>query len=47
MRELRRLMDAWGAWRQRMERLTTERDACRTELETLAGQEKSLVEEMN
>lgn len=47
MRELRRLMDAWGAWRQRVERLTAEREACRTELETLVGQEKSLAEEMN
>lgn len=47
MRELRRLMDAWGVWRQRIERLTAERDACRTELETLAGQEKALTAEMS
>ncbi|AIQ35084.1 hypothetical protein R50345_10975 [Paenibacillus sp. FSL R5-0345] len=46
MRELRRLMEAWSAWRQRIERYAAERDACRTELETLAGQEKLLAEEM-
>lgn len=47
MRELRRLMEAWSAWRQRIERYAAERDACRTELETLAGQEKLLAEEMH
>ncbi|MNO76777.1 hypothetical protein D3C76_678590 [compost metagenome] len=47
MRELRRLMDAWAAWRQRIERYAAERDSCRTELETLAAQEKLLEEEMN
>ncbi|WP_339246964.1 AAA family ATPase [Paenibacillus sp. FSL F4-0243] len=47
MRELRRLMEAWSAWRQRIERYAAERDACRTELETLAGQEKLLAEEMS
>uniref|UniRef100_UPI0037C8CB87 ATP-binding protein n=1 Tax=Paenibacillus sp. TaxID=58172 RepID=UPI0037C8CB87 len=47
MRELRRLMEAWIAWRQRIERYAAERDACRTELETLAGQEKLLAEEMS
>lgn len=47
MRELRRLMEAWTAWRQRIERYAAERDACRTELETLAGQEKLLAEEMS
>jgi uncharacterized protein YhaN len=47
MRELRRLMEAWAAWRQRIERYAAERDACRTELETLAAQEKVLEEEMS
>ncbi|OZQ58511.1 hypothetical protein CA600_30395, partial [Paenibacillus sp. VTT E-133280] len=47
MRELRRLMEAWSAWRQRIERYAAERDACRTELETLAAQEKVLEEEMS
>lgn len=46
MKELRRLMDAWGAWQQRLERLGSERELCRTELATLAGQEKALAEEM-
>ncbi|MRN52766.1 AAA family ATPase [Paenibacillus monticola] len=46
MKELRRLMDAWGAWQQRLERLGSEREACRIELATLAGQEKALAEEM-
>lgn len=40
-------MEAWSAWRQRIERYAAERDACRTELETLAGQEKLLAEEMS
>ncbi|MEK3981944.1 AAA family ATPase [Paenibacillus sp. FSL K6-3166] len=47
MRGLRRLMEAWSAWRQRIERYAAERDACRTELETLAAQEKVLEEEMS
>jgi uncharacterized protein YhaN len=47
MRELRRLMDAWTAWRQRIERYAAERDACRIELETLAGEEKALTDEMS
>lgn len=47
MRELRRLMEAWNAWRQRVERLSGERDACRTEAEALAGQERALAEELD
>lgn len=47
MKELRRLMDAWTAWRQRAERLTGERDLRRTETEALAGQERALVREMD
>lgn len=47
MRELRRLMEAWVAWRQRIERCAAEREAYRTELETLVGQEKLLAEEMS
>lgn len=47
MRELRRLMEAYTAWRQRIERYAESRDACRTELDLLAGQEKLLVQEMS
>ncbi|MEK8212956.1 AAA family ATPase [Paenibacillus sp. FSL L8-0463] len=47
MKELRRLMEAWNAWRQRVERLAGERDTCLTEVETLSGQERALAEEMD
>ncbi|BCG58736.1 hypothetical protein PUR_21610 [Paenibacillus sp. URB8-2] len=47
MKELRRLMDAWTAWRQRSERLAGERDLRRTEAEAMAGQEQALVREMD
>ncbi|MFD1776279.1 AAA family ATPase [Paenibacillus rhizophilus] len=47
MKELRRLMDAWTAWRQRAERLAGERDLRRTEAEAMAGQEQALVREMD
>lgn len=46
MKELRRLMEAWAAWRQRVERAEEAREACRTELETLSGQEQALASEM-
>jgi len=46
MKELRKLMDAWGAWRQRIERLIQERDARSTELAALTGQERVLAEEL-
>lgn len=46
MKELRRLMEAWNAWRQRVERHTAEVEACRTELAELAGQERLLAEEL-
>jgi uncharacterized protein YhaN len=46
MKELRRLMDAWTAWRQRVERASDDVEACRTEVETLAGQEQALAAEM-
>lgn len=46
MKELRRLMEAWSAWRQRVERLEAQREACRMELDTLAGQERALAGEM-
>lgn len=47
MKELRRLMEAWNAWRQRVERQTAEVEACRTELAVLAGQERVLAEELD
>lgn len=46
MKELRKLMDAWSAWQQRVERLKLEREAARLEMEALAGQEKVLAEEL-
>lgn len=46
MRELRRLMEAWNAWQQRMDRLSGECEACRTEAEALAGHERALAEEL-
>ncbi|UQZ36096.1 chromosome segregation protein SMC [Paenibacillus sp. PK3_47] len=46
MKELRRLMEAWTAWRQRVDKLEGEREACRTEAETLTGQEQALAAEM-
>ncbi|OBZ14773.1 hypothetical protein A8L34_12775 [Bacillus sp. FJAT-27264] len=46
MKELRRLMDAWTAWRQKVDRASDEREACRTEMESLAGQEQALAAEM-
>ncbi|CQR54986.1 AAA family ATPase [Paenibacillus riograndensis] len=46
MKELRRLMDAWNAWRQRMDRLAAEREACRVELDSLSGQEHALAAEL-
>ncbi|CAH1190335.1 hypothetical protein PAECIP111892_00112 [Paenibacillus auburnensis] len=47
MKELRRLMEAWNAWRQRIDRLSGEHETCRTEAEALAGQERALAEELN
>lgn len=47
MKELRRLMEAWNLWRQRVEKLSGERDTCRMEVETLTGQERALAAEMN
>lgn len=46
MRELRRLMEAWGTWRQRVDRQAAEVEACRTELERLSGQEQVLTGEL-
>ncbi|KWX71422.1 AAA family ATPase [Paenibacillus jilunlii] len=46
MKELRRLMDAWNAWRQRVEKLAAEREACRVELDSLTGQELALAAEL-
>ncbi|WP_410511786.1 AAA family ATPase [Paenibacillus sp. BR2-3] len=46
MKELRRLMDSWTAWQQKIERLTLERDAGVSELESLTGQERVLTEEL-
>lgn len=46
MKELRRLMEAWNAWRLQVDKLSAERDACRTEVDTLAGQERALAGEM-
>ncbi|MEJ9165194.1 ATP-binding protein, partial [Paenibacillus graminis] len=46
MKELRRLMDAWNAWRQRVEKLAAEREACRVELDSLSGQEHALAAEL-
>lgn len=46
MRELRRLMEAWGSWRQRVDRQAAEAEACRTELERLSGQEQVLTGEL-
>ncbi|AIQ57781.1 hypothetical protein PBOR_13185 [Paenibacillus borealis] len=47
MKELRRLMEAWSAWRQRVERMAAEAEACRSELAQLAGQERVLAEELD
>ncbi|KGE16503.1 AAA family ATPase [Paenibacillus wynnii] len=47
MKDLRKLMDAWGAWQQRLVKLTQDRDAARTELESLTGQEKVLADELD
>ncbi|OKP94213.1 AAA family ATPase [Paenibacillus sp. P46E] len=46
MKELRRLMEAWNAWRQRVERLASEREACRIEVDSLSGQERALGAEL-
>ncbi|MBP2115082.1 AAA family ATPase [Paenibacillus silagei] len=46
MRELRRLMEAWGTWRQRVDRQAAEAEACRTEFERLSGQEQVLTGEL-
>ncbi|MHA6529829.1 AAA family ATPase [Paenibacillus sp. BAC0078] len=46
MKELRRLMEAWSAWRQRVERLEAQQDACRMELDALTGQERALAGEL-
>ncbi|WP_151736089.1 AAA family ATPase [Paenibacillus tengchongensis] len=46
MRELRRLMESWKEWRQRVERLSAERDACRLEVDKISGQERALAEEL-
>ncbi|WP_405110794.1 AAA family ATPase [Paenibacillus sp. FSL K6-1217] len=46
MRELRRLMEAWGAWRQRVDRQAAEAEACRTELARLSGEEQVLTGEL-
>ncbi|WP_238649382.1 AAA family ATPase [Paenibacillus piscarius] len=46
MKELRRLMEGWNAWRQRLERCSAETESCRTELAVLTGQEKVLAGEM-
>lgn len=46
MKELRRLMEAWNVWRQRVEQQTAEVEACRTELAVLTGQEQILAEEL-
>ncbi|WP_341347278.1 AAA family ATPase [Paenibacillus sp. FSL H3-0469] len=46
MRELRRLMEAWGTWRQRVDRQAAEAEACRTELAQLSGQEQVLTGEL-
>ncbi|WP_019911790.1 AAA family ATPase [Paenibacillus sp. HW567] len=46
MKALRRLMEAWSAWRQRVERLEAQRDACRMELDTLTAQERALAGEL-
>ena len=47
MKELRRLMEAWNAWRQQVERLSGECETCRTEVEALAGQERALAAELS
>ncbi|OKP80730.1 hypothetical protein A3844_26980 [Paenibacillus helianthi] len=46
MKELRRLMEAWNTWRQRIERLASEREACRIEVDSLSGQERALAAEL-
>ncbi|MNO30221.1 hypothetical protein D3C76_201550 [compost metagenome] len=46
MKELRRLMDAWNAWRQRAQQLAAEREACRVEVDALSGQERALAAEL-
>ncbi|MEK4043649.1 AAA family ATPase [Paenibacillus sp. FSL H8-0048] len=46
MRELRRLMEAWGTWRQSVDRQAAEVEACRTELAQLSGQEQVLTGEL-
>ncbi|OMF94111.1 AAA family ATPase [Paenibacillus sp. FSL R7-0337] len=46
MRELRRLMEAWGTWRQRVDRQAAEAEACRTEFAQLSGQEQVLTGEL-
>lgn len=46
MKELRRIMDAWNPWRQRMEQLAAEAEACRTTLQSLQAQERGLHVEM-
>ncbi|NQX48043.1 AAA family ATPase [Paenibacillus tritici] len=47
MKELRRRMEAWSAWRQHIDRLTVEAEACRTELAVLTGQERVLTGELD
>ncbi|MBW4083154.1 AAA family ATPase [Paenibacillus sp. S150] len=46
MKELRRVMEAWNAWRQRVERLAAEREACRAQAASLSGQERVLAAEL-
>ncbi|WP_340022665.1 AAA family ATPase [Paenibacillus sp. FSL K6-1096] len=46
MKELRRLMEGWNAWRQRLERSSAEVESCRTALAVLTGQERVLAGEM-
>ncbi|WP_150266710.1 AAA family ATPase [Paenibacillus tepidiphilus] len=46
MRELRRLMEGWKGWRQRIDQLGAERDACRLEVDKVSGQERALAEEL-
>ncbi|QUL57007.1 AAA family ATPase [Paenibacillus tritici] len=47
MKELRRRMEAWSAWRQHIDRLTAEAETCRTELAVLTGQERVLTGELD
>ncbi|WP_379153711.1 AAA family ATPase [Paenibacillus sp. sgz5001063] len=46
MKELRRLMEAWNAWRQRVDRLVAEHESCQVEMDSLSGQERALAAEL-